>query len=313
MEEIAVQLARHFQEAGIAEKAVDYLRQAGERAMRMSAHQEASAHFTKGLELLKTLPETPRRDQQQLDFLVALGVPLVLTKGHAAPEVEMAYAQARELSRQVGETPQLFQVLHGLRRYYFGRGDLQTAHELGEQLLTLARSGQDPIRLSRAHVMHGEVLYYLGEFAQAREHCKEGLALCDPQQRRSHVLLYGNDTWTLGRMVDGIALWHLGYPDHASRRAREELALAQELSHPFNLAVALYFTAAIHQLRREAQAVQDRVKALLGISAKRGFALFLAWGAALRGGALAEQGEIEEGIAQMEESLAAWRTMGGEV
>jgi predicted ATPase/DNA-binding SARP family transcriptional activator len=313
VEEIAVQLARHFQEAGIAEKAQRYLYQAGERAMRMSANREATAHFTRGLKLLRTLPETPKRDQRELDFLVALGVPLILTKGHAAPEVEMTYTQARELSRQVGETPQLFQVLHGLRRYYFGRGELQTAHELGEQLLTLARGAQDPNRLSRAHMMHGEILYYLGEFAQAREHCQQGLALYDPQQRRSHIFLYGNDTGAFCQMIEGLALWHLGYPDQALKRTRKVLTLAQELSHPFNLAVALYLTAALHQLRREVQTVQERVEALLEISAERRFAIFLAWGTALRGWALAEQGEIEEGIAQMQQGLAIWRTTGGEV
>jgi adenylate cyclase len=161
--------------------------------------------------------------------------------------------------------------------------------------------------------MHGEILYYLGEFAQAQEHCEQGLALCDLQQRRSHVFLYGNDTGILGIVVEGLALWHLGYPDRALKRAREGLTLAQELSHPFSLAVALYLTAALHQLRREVQTVQERVETLLGISAERRFALFLAWGAALRGWALAEQGEIEEGIAQMEQGLAAWRTTGGEV
>jgi len=313
MEEQVELLAHHWERAEKPEKAIYYLLLAGKKAVRLYANETAIAHLTRGLKLLRTLPEAPERDQRELDFLVALGVPLVLTKGHAAPEVEMTYTQARELSRQVGETPQLFQVLLGLRRYYFGRGELQTAHELGEQLLTLARSVQDTTHLSRAHVMHGEILYYLGEFAQAREHCEQGLALCDPQQRRSHVFLYGNDTGILGIVIEGLALWHLGYPDQALKRACEGLTLAQELSHPFTLAVALYLTAALHQIRREVQTVQERVEALLGISAERRFALFLAWGTALRGWALAEQGEIEEGIAQMQQGLATWRTMGGKV
>ena len=35
-------------------------------------------------------------------------------------------------------------------------------------------------------------------------------------------------------------LWHLGYPDQALKRSQEALTLAQELSHPFSLAFALY-------------------------------------------------------------------------
>ena len=66
-------------------------------------------------------------------------MPLMATKGFAAPEVEQAYTRARELCQQVGETPQLFPVLFGLWAFYLGRGELQTARELAEQLLSLAQ------------------------------------------------------------------------------------------------------------------------------------------------------------------------------
>jgi predicted Ser/Thr protein kinase len=46
-DDIAVQLARHFQEAGVVEKAVDYLHRAGQRAVHVSANEEAIAHFSK--------------------------------------------------------------------------------------------------------------------------------------------------------------------------------------------------------------------------------------------------------------------------
>ncbi len=46
---IAGQLARHFQEAGIPEKAIDYLLQAGQRALRLSANEEAIIHPGRGI------------------------------------------------------------------------------------------------------------------------------------------------------------------------------------------------------------------------------------------------------------------------
>jgi adenylate cyclase len=303
---IAVQLARHFQEAGIADKAVAYLLQAGNRAMRLSANEEAIAHFTQGLRLLKTLPDSPERIQQELDLLVALGVPLVLTQGHAAPEVETTYARARELSKWVGDTSQRFQVLMGLRRFTLWRGELQTAHEMGEQLIALAQSVPD--HLSRAHTMHGEALYCLGEFVQAQEHYRQGITLYAPQQHRSHIFLYGNDTEVICRVFWALVLWHLGYPDQALDMSTEGLSRAQELSHPFTLVCALYFTATLHQFRQEIQAVRERVEALLRISTERGFTLYLAWGAVLRGWALVEQGQEDEGIEQIRKGIAAQQT-----
>jgi predicted ATPase len=335
--EIAIQLGRHFEEAGLVEKAVKYLRLAGERAMRVSANTEAIGHLSKALALLQILPATAERDQLELPLQMDLGVPLVLTKGHAAPEVERTYARAQELCERVGDVPQRFQVLLGLRRFHFMRGKLQTAYTLGEQLLTTAQNLQDPTYLSRAHVMHGETLYWLGEFARAREHCQAGMALYDPQEHRSHVSLYGHDTGVGCRFMGSLALWHLGYPDQALAMSQETLEQARAFSHPFTLVFALYFHGVLHRLRQEAGAVREQVQAVLRISAQRGFALYLVWGMILRGWALARQcpesvlsqspepaegngkgpalGQtpVEEGIGQMREGIAALRAIGAAV
>jgi predicted ATPase len=85
--------------------------------------------------VLTTLPETPARLQQELDLQVALGAALRTTKGNAAPEVERPYTRARELCAQLGDAPRLFPVLRGLMLYYQGRSQVQTASQLGEQLL----------------------------------------------------------------------------------------------------------------------------------------------------------------------------------
>ncbi len=71
--EIAAELAVHFEQGRDYRKAMQYLQQAGENAVRRSAHQEAISLFTKGLELLKTLPDTPERTQQELTLQIALG------------------------------------------------------------------------------------------------------------------------------------------------------------------------------------------------------------------------------------------------
>src|SRR5205823_4565143 len=98
-----------------------YWQRAGQQASERSANLEAISHFTTGIELLKTLPETPQRTQQALTLHIALGAALQMAKGHAAPEVEHAYTQAHALCQQVSETPQLVPVLFGLWRYNIQR------------------------------------------------------------------------------------------------------------------------------------------------------------------------------------------------
>src|SRR5207247_4248406 len=66
-------LAQHYTEAGLAEQAVGYWYQAGQRAHERSAHVEAIGHLTKGLEVLTTLPDTLEHRQQELDLQLTLG------------------------------------------------------------------------------------------------------------------------------------------------------------------------------------------------------------------------------------------------
>jgi predicted ATPase len=72
--------------------------------------------------VLKTLPDAPQRLPQELDLQTTLGPALMAIRGNAAPEVGHAYARARELCQQVGETPELFPVLFGLWRFYYVGG-----------------------------------------------------------------------------------------------------------------------------------------------------------------------------------------------
>jgi predicted ATPase len=312
--EIAAELAVHFEHGRDARRAAQYLQQAGENAIRRCANQEAIRLLTKGLELLITLPDTPERSQQELVLQTTLGPALMVTKGWAASEVKHIYARARELCWQVGETPHLFAALHGLSLFYLVRAELQTARELGEQLLALAQRMQDPSLLLEACWVLGDVLFFLGEFAPARDLAEQGLSLYEPQQHRALAFHYGGSDSGVGcGILLAWALWYLGYPEQALQRSQAAITLAQELAHPYSLVYALNYVGRLHQCRGEGQAAQQRAEAAIALCTEQGFGLYLAMGAILRGWALAAQGQGMEGIVQMHQGLAALRATGGEI
>ena len=264
------------------------------------------------VELLNTLPDTPERAQHELVLQTLLGPALMATRGYAAPEVGKAYTRALELCRQVGETPQLFPALFGLRQLYILRAEFQTAYELGEQLLNLADRVQDPALLLEAHRAVGEALLCMGELSPALKHLEQSRALYDPQKHHSHAFLYGFDPGVACASFAAIALWHLGYPDQALKRVQEALTLAGDLSHPFSLAFALNFTTMIYQNRREGPLGQERAEAAIALSREQGFLFYEAFNTWSRGVTLAEQGQTAEGIAQMRQGIIAFRATGAE-
>ncbi len=90
-------LAHHYTEAGLISQAIPYWQQAGQRAVARSAYVEAINHLSRGLELLKTLPDTPERQQKEFDLQAALCAPLMITKGYTALEVEALSRRTIEL------------------------------------------------------------------------------------------------------------------------------------------------------------------------------------------------------------------------
>jgi predicted ATPase len=91
------------------------------------------------------------------------------------------------------------------------------------------------------------------------------------------------------------------------------LTLAQERADPFNLGFALFVAAMLHLFRREVRLTQERAAALLRLAQEQGFQYWTAEGAIYHGSALVHQGQAQEGIAQIEQGLTAWRASGAEL
>ena len=137
------------------------------------------------------------------------------------------------------------------------------------------------------------------------------IAFYDLQQHRSLAFLYGQDAGVSCLSWSAWALWFLGYPAQALKRSQEALALAQELDHPFTLGFAQCIAGMIfHQFRREGQAVREWSETEMRLSTEEGFAVFQAAATIFRGLSQAEEGQIEEGIAQMLQGLAAFQATG---
>jgi predicted ATPase len=306
-------LAHHYTEAGLIEQSIASWQKAGQRAMERSAHVEAIAHLRQGLELLKTLPETPDRTQHDVDMHIALGTALRVTKGQAAPEVGEVFLYAQQRCTPLEESQRLFPVLRGLCSYYATRAEYQTAYALGEQLLALAQHTQDPAMLMAAHRALGSTGMYLGTAVSAQTHFTQGITLYDAQQPRPSVFLYGEDTGVICRSYSALVLWSLGYPDQALARNQEAVTLAQEMAHPPSWGYVLSAAALLHQYRREAHGTQERAEAIIRLAQEQGFRFWLAFGSMLCGWVLAQQGHATDGIEQLTAGLRAFRATGAEI
>ena len=293
-----------------AEKAVEYLGLAGHQAVHRSANEEAIQYLTQALNMLYTLPETPERAQQELPLQLALGSPLLASKGYGAPDVERVFSRARELCQQTGDTTQLFPILRYLWYVTAAHTDHQVAQELAEQMMDMAKAAADPASLMEAHYALWCQSFVAGELAPARDHLERLVRLYNRQDHHALASLYGQDPGVTSQAQLSVTLWILGFPEQARQTAHQALALAHELSHPFSLAFAMSGIVWSQQLRREVHAAEEQAAAAIALSTEHDFPAWLSMPTMVHGWALAELGQTERGIRQIRDGLAAWEATG---
>lgn len=306
-------VAYHYTAAGATALGIEYWQRAGRRARARSAHVEAIAHFDKGLELLQRLPPSSERTTQELALRIPQAASLVAAKGGGSSDVQRAYESVRLLCEETGDAVQLARALYGLWGFHVNRAQHLTARALAEQLLALAERTADPAALLAAHNALGTTLIFLGEQARARTHLEEGIALGNAHKFQSAALAALMVPRVANYIYIAWPLWLLGLPDQALQKTRESISLAQELAHPFSLAVAAIWAAVLHDLRREDESLQEYAAMTERLSREQGFATTAAGGMILQGWALARRGVLEEGMQQMTAGLRAWRQAGSEL
>jgi class 3 adenylate cyclase/tetratricopeptide (TPR) repeat protein len=303
-------VAHHYTEAHLFPQAIRSWQLAGQGATERSALVEATHHFTKGLELLHRLPETPERNHQELTLQIALGGPLIATQGYGAPAVEQCYARALTLCRQIGETPRLLRTLLGLEAFYFIRAQLPMAQQLAEQCLALAQQQTQPAPLVQAYWTLGQTFFHRGRFPEAQAQVESGIALYTPALHQPRAL---QDPGVMSLAYAALAQWCLGFPEHAFQYSQRMLMLARSLNHRFSLAFALDIAATIRLLRGELVEAENLTIEGIALCQEYAFPVWLAYGKVLRGWIHGQRGARRQAWEELQQGIKEWEATGAEV
>jgi class 3 adenylate cyclase/tetratricopeptide (TPR) repeat protein len=304
-------LAQHCLEAGWIEKATAYWLSAGQRSAARSATTESVTHFTKGMEALGSLPESPQRDRQELRFRLALGPALIATRGFNNAEAEASYRRALTLCDRLGEQRDRFDALWGLW-LTGGTSELAKTGRLVSELSTTADQLDDDALRLQAHHAGWATVVFLGELERARHHLREGLRIYDPEKHKDHALNYGgHDPGVCAKALGSLALWLLGYPDQAARSADEAIALAQSLKHIPSLAHALMWKCSICDLpRRDYVSARECADNLAALATEQGLALNLTVGTIVRAWTLVHRESVADGLAALRRGFTRYCEIG---
>ena len=309
-------LARHCTEAGLIDKAASLWGKAGQRSLARSALVEAAEQLTRAISQMATLPGTPAQRREEIKLQVALINPLIHVKGYAAPETKAAVERAHVLIEQaeaLGEPLEdpllLFSVLYGfwVANYVAFDGDLMC--ELAAQFLALAEKQSAAVPLMTGHRIVGTSLLYVGDFAGARLHLDQALALYDPAEHRPLAARFGTDAAVSVLFYRSMALWSLGYPEAALADANRAVNDAREIGQASTLMAALAVPSITHILSGNYATAIALLDEAVALADEKG-SLFWKAHVATKGCALALIGKTSDAVRLITSGIAAWRSTG---
>ena len=304
-------MAHHLAKAGLTERAIEYLKKAGERAILHSANVEAIGHLKGALELLQSLPDHQGGTRKALELVVLLGQAMIAGRGYAAAETKEVLLQAKALIDESTDPAQKFSILYGIWACHYVGGEVVLQRDAAADFLREAERHGDTAALCLSHRALGTTYVTMGEFAAGRQHLERARVLYNPEEHAEFRYQYGQDIGATALSYLSWALWHLGYFDQASEVAAEAVRRAEEVSHPHTLAYTIcHARGMLDVFRRRPEETPSYAGLVVSLCDEHGFPFWAAGGRILNGWAATCQGETELGIELLRDGLAAWRKTG---
>lgn len=302
--ECTAQIALLFESARDNVRAAEYWNQAAQAAARLYAHDETERLALRGLALLETEPDSPAKSAAELGLQMTYGLCIKTSRGYAVAEVGRAYARARELCHQIDDPARVVPVLIGMSAHHIVSGEITIARDVALEMLDLFNRLGDANLQMIGQWSLGAALFHLGELEVGHDHLERALELYDPSFHKPRVWDTGIDPGIFCRCELARTLTMRGFPDKGLQYVRTAVAEARALEHPQPLAFALLFSTIIHLARREPTEVCRVFDELAALCRAHGIAQELQWGAPLRGRALIELGQIDQGMEELKTGLA---------
>jgi tetratricopeptide (TPR) repeat protein len=306
--DVSSTLAVLWEAARDFDRAIRHSLVASKGATRVFAHREAVILGRRGLDLLSLLPKSSERDRLELELLLAVGVPLIISEGFASSQVQDVYTRASQLCGELGESDRLIRVLRGLWTVQMVRLNIHGATPIAEQLEVLGTSDSKRFGVL-AHIVAGLTALYRGTYSAAAMNLQQALRSWSPDDEQRYIHLFPYDHAMECEAGLARILWAQGYPDQGLEFSHAAVARSRRLKSFHSLVYALYFSAVLYHYREELDPFDAVVTEMVELSREHRHAHFSAIAHFLGGWSALQRGDTEGGLQRMVEGLDLYRAV----
>ena len=308
-DEIAGELAMHFERGRDARRTIHYLHRAGMLAGDRGAARESAAYLLRALDLIASLPNGHERDGLEAEVRITLCVPLRAIHGYGSIAVESCALQATALANALPDFPSRFAANRIAWNVGLMRHPVPLALERSQELMDLARASKDPAKLALAHRALGTSLKLAGKFPQAAAVLAEGASIADGICDDDFTA-YGEHPGMICRVFAGWVKALMGHPDEAARLADDAIEHARLRRQAHDLAFALVSSGLVYIMARHAARAAPLAAEALALAREYELPQWSAFALEIQGWTKLQFGDPAEGIRLQEEALRALRTTG---
>jgi len=251
---------------------------------------------------VRRLDDQFRDTSEEMELQAALGLTIMFTRGNA-PEAGVALRRAFDIAAALGDRWNQLRLLGRLHIFHERIGEFEQALAWAEQAVDVAEQAGHPEAIGLAASLAGVSHHLFGDQARARRELETSLQKSAPSQR-SRTLYYGFDHRNRSGIALSRVLWLQGLPDQARRLAVQTEIEAIALDHPVTRCIALIWSHSIYVWTGDEAQAQTSLDAFAEIAEVNGFVPYIAVALGQRGVRAIEAGQVGEGVAWIEESLA---------
>ena len=305
--------AQHLTAAGLGGEAVPHWLSAGLIAISKSANEEAINHLTNGLNCLLALSESAERDEQELLMRAMLGVAQFTARGYGSPQLGENYENALSIARRVGDTPYKSPAMFGVWAYHLMRVNHAKATEVFLEAMDQAKKTGIAHEMTAALAAGTTTSIFKGQTKLGIEYSEASWRAYDKSTHGDLVALFGQDVGLWCADFGSWAVWLDGRADEADHRYGEANRLAEELGHPLSLASGLVHASLLYSMAGDVERTLEYADKTIVVCEEVGIPARLVEALIMKGWALSENGQIEEGIALTKHGMDGWRGAGAEI
>jgi predicted ATPase len=182
--------------------------------------------------------------------------------------------------------------------------------EIADAFLKDAREQQGSAEEGVAHRAVGESCWFAGDYARARNHFEQAVALYDESRHAPLANVFGQDIGMAANVFLALVLLPSGDADRARQLAETALSVAQRSGHVPTMAYAHFHLYLLDGLRDDRIGDSAHADALFALCQEHAMPIWNAAGTFARGSALHARGERELGLSTMRQGLALFRQLG---